>query len=166
MPLCRFLAVSNCPPTYCLMKDVFCGYIAAVYRCFAHIHMFCCSYHPPLMLGCIFQQSAYLSAGLTRTDCVCIPPPTLAKCWEMTPNTFISFLYACALIWIGSLLAILPSLPSTVRFQKRSDVLKYYPHLNPDSKLICLAVHLWNEHCATSELIALFIIIFLWFHSF
>ncbi len=67
MPLCHFLAVSNCPPTYCLMKDVFCGHIAAVYRCFAHIHMFCCSYHAPLMLGCIFQQSAYLSAGLTRT---------------------------------------------------------------------------------------------------
>ncbi len=32
--------------------------------------------------------------------------------------------------------------------------------LNPDSKLICLAVHLLNEHCATSQLTALYIIIF------
>ncbi len=30
------------------------------------------------------------------------------------------------------------------------------PHLNPDSKFICLAVHLLNEHCATSELTALY----------
>ncbi len=29
-------------------------------------------------------------------------------------------------------------------------------HLNPDSNLICLAVHLLNEQCATSELIALY----------
>ncbi len=29
-------------------------------------------------------------------------------------------------------------------FLKRSDVLKHKPHLNPDSKLICLAVHLLN----------------------
>ncbi|KAI2646255.1 hypothetical protein H4Q32_024563 [Labeo rohita] len=33
-------------------------------------------------------------------------------------------------------------------------------HLNLDSKLICLAVHLLNEHYATSELIALCIILF------
>ncbi len=32
--------------------------------------------------------------------------------------------------------------------------------LNPDSKLICLAVHLLNERCATSQLIALCIINF------
>ncbi len=29
-------------------------------------------------------------------------------------------------------------------------------HLNPDSKLICLAVHSLNEQCATSQLTALY----------
>ncbi len=53
------------------------------------------------------------------------------------------------------LLAIMPPAVGT-SFQKRSDVLKHYTHLNPDSKLICLAVHLLNEHCATSELTALY----------
>ncbi len=31
------------------------------------------------------------------------------------------------------------------------DVLNHWPYLNIDSKHICLAVHLPNEHCATSE---------------
>ncbi len=57
------------------------------------------------------------------------------------------------------LLDILPT-AVVISFQKRSDVLKHKPHLNPDSKLICLAVHLLNKHCATSKLIALYIIIF------
>ncbi len=33
-------------------------------------------------------------------------------------------------------------------------MLKHLPHLNPDSRLIYLAVHLLNERCATSVLTA------------
>ncbi len=48
------------------------------------------------------------------------------------------------------LLAIITQLPEEIRCAET---------LNPDSKLICLAVHLLNEHCATSQLTALCIII-------
>ncbi len=34
-------------------------------------------------------------------------------------------------------------------------MLKHKPHLNPKTQNSCLAVHVLNEHCATSELTAL-----------
>ncbi len=48
-------------------------------------------------------------------------------------------------------------------FQKRSDVLNHQPHLNPDSKLICLAVRLLNERCAMYGLIALYLCIIIFY---
>ncbi len=53
-----------------------------------------------------------------------------------------------------------------ISFQKRSDELKHYPHLHPDSKLICLAVRLLNErpnwlHCILCIIIIFFNSLFL-----